>query len=61
MTTETHRSNAIDQFRGLAIVLMVLANYLAGIGWIHTWLKHAPDIGLTVTDLVAPLSSSLSA
>ena len=55
MTPESPRSQAIDQFRGLAIVLMVLANYLAGIGWIPAWLKHAPDIGLTVTDLVASL------
>jgi predicted acyltransferase len=55
MNSAFPRSQAIDQFRGLAIVLMVLANYLAGIGWIPAWLKHAPDIGLTVTDLVAPL------
>lgn len=45
---------SIDQFRGLAIVLMVLANYLAGVYWIPSWLKHAPDIGLTVIDLIAP-------
>jgi predicted acyltransferase len=45
---------SIDQFRGLSILLMVLANYLAGIQIIPTWLKHAPDIGLTVIDLIAP-------
>jgi predicted acyltransferase len=55
MNSSPPRSQAIDQFRGLAIVLMVLANYLAGIGWIPAWLKHAPDVGLTVIDLVAPL------
>jgi predicted acyltransferase len=55
MDSPSPRSQAIDQFRGLAIMLMVLANYLAGIVWIPAWLKHAPDIGLTVIDLVAPL------
>jgi predicted acyltransferase len=48
------RLEAIDQYRGLAIVLMVLANFLAGVDWIPDWLKHAPDIGLTIADLVAP-------
>jgi predicted acyltransferase len=55
MQSTSTRIQSIDQFRGLAIVLMVLANYLAGVQWIPAWLKHAPDIGLTVTDLVAPL------
>jgi predicted acyltransferase len=45
---------SVDQFRGLSILLMVLANYLAGIEIIPAWLKHAPDIGLTVIDLIAP-------
>jgi predicted acyltransferase len=58
MNTDRHASaerlEAIDHFRGFAIVTMVLANYLAGIRWIPNWLKHAPDIGLTVIDLVAP-------
>ncbi len=45
---------SIDQFRGLAILLMVLANYLAGVALVPAWLKHAPDIGLTVIDLIAP-------
>ncbi len=48
------RLDSIDQFRGLSILLMVLANYLAGINIIPAWLKHAPDIGLTVIDLIAP-------
>jgi predicted acyltransferase len=48
------RLDSIDQFRGLSILLMVLANYLAGIEIIPAWLKHAPDIGLTVIDLIAP-------
>jgi predicted acyltransferase len=49
------RNIGIDQFRGLAILLMVLANFLAGVNWIPAWLKHAPDIGLTVIDLIAPM------
>ncbi len=45
---------SIDQFRGLAILLMVLANFLAGVELVPAWLKHAPDVGLTVIDLIAP-------
>ncbi len=48
------RIASIDQYRGLAILLMVLANYLAGIESVPAFLKHAPDIGLTVIDLIAP-------
>lgn len=49
------RDLAIDRFRGLAIVLMVLVNYLGGIGWVPAILKHAPDIGFTIADTVAPM------
>ena len=49
------RLESIDVFRGLAILGMVLANYLAGVDWISPWLKHAKDIGFTVIDLVAPM------
>jgi predicted acyltransferase len=52
--SSSSRLLSIDQFRGLSILLMVLANYLAGVNIIPTWLKHAPDIGLTVIDLIAP-------
>jgi predicted acyltransferase len=45
---------SIDLFRGIAILGMVLANYLAGALVVPAWLKHAPDAGLTVIDLVAP-------
>jgi len=51
---ELSRNPSIDQFRGFSILLMVLANYLAGIQIIPVWLKHTPDIGLTVIDLIAP-------
>jgi predicted acyltransferase len=48
------RIPSIDQFRGFAILAMVLANYLGGVSLVPAWLKHAPDIGLTVIDLIAP-------
>jgi uncharacterized membrane protein len=48
------RLPGVDLFRGLAIVLMILANFLAGPAVVPAWLKHAPDAGLTVIDLVAP-------
>jgi predicted acyltransferase len=45
---------SIDQFRGFAILTMALANYMDVVIIIPAWLKHAPDIGLTVIDLIAP-------
>jgi predicted acyltransferase len=50
-----NRLASIDAFRGCAIVLMIMGNYLAGIRWIPAFLKHQPDIGLTFADLVAPM------
>jgi len=52
--TPTRRLPSIDQFRGFAIITMILANFVGGIQVIPAWLKHAPDIGLTVIDLIAP-------
>lgn len=49
------RIEPIDQFRGFAILLMVLADYINNISTVPTWLKHAPDIGYTISDLVTPL------
>jgi predicted acyltransferase len=48
------RINSIDNFRGFTIILMVIVNYLSGINCIPGFLKHAADVGLTITDLVAP-------
>ncbi len=48
------RISSIDLFRGFAILTMVPANFMVGIQIIPAWLKHAPDIGLTVIDLIAP-------
>jgi predicted acyltransferase len=50
----SNRISSIDLFRGFAILTMVPANYMTGILIIPAWLKHAPDIGLTVIDLIAP-------
>ncbi len=49
------RLEAIDQFRGFAILLMILANYMNNVKIIPAWLKHADDIGYTVIDLIAPM------
>ena len=51
---KSNRISSIDQFRGFAILTMVPANFMVGIQIIPAWLKHAPDIGLTVIDLIAP-------
>ncbi len=44
----------IDQFRGFAILLMILSNFLMGVAGLPAWMKHARDVGLTAVDLVAP-------
>lgn len=49
------RIKAIDQFRGFAIICMVLINYGTRIQSVPAWLKHAPDIGLNFPDLGAPV------
>jgi predicted acyltransferase len=49
------RIDAIDQFRGFAILLMVVINYLSGIETIPDWLKHVPDIGMNFPDLGTPV------
>ncbi|MBI5496443.1 MAG: DUF5009 domain-containing protein [Deltaproteobacteria bacterium] len=38
----------------MAILLMLPANYMEHIRVVPAWLKHAPDVGLTIVDLVAP-------
>lgn len=52
---ESKRSDALDWFRGLAVVLMAVANYLSGWGGTPAALEHAPDVGLTVADFIAPM------
>lgn len=48
------RLNEIDYFRGFTIILMVFVNFIATAKSTPGCLKHAKDIGLTITDLVAP-------
>jgi predicted acyltransferase len=50
----TERITSIDQFRGFAIVAMVIANFLGEVDSAPSWLKHAQDIGFTVIDQIAP-------
>ena len=49
------RNLAIDRYRGLAIICMALADALEDVGAVPAWLKHAPDIGFTFADVVAPM------
>ena len=51
---EPARNLAIDRFRGLLVILMVGGDYLIGVHIVPAFLKHAPDIGFTVADAVAP-------
>ena len=54
-SVSTGRIKTIDQFRGVAIILMVVFNYLSGIETIPSWLKHVPDIGMNFPDLGTPV------
>ncbi len=45
---------SIDRYRGALIVLMVVANYLGGIAAVPAFVKHTPDVGLTIVDVGAP-------
>jgi len=48
------RNLAIDRFRGVTIMLMVIVNDLADVESIPAFLKHAPaEAGLTIADLVS--------
>jgi predicted acyltransferase len=49
------RVPSIDAFRGLAVLLMALGNFEIGVRLFPDWLKHTPDVGYTVADLVAPM------
>lgn len=49
------RIRAIDQFRGFAIICMVMINYGMEIETLPAWLKHSPDIGMTFPDLGTPV------
>jgi predicted acyltransferase len=46
---------ALDDLRGLAILLMIVVNVGADFAGFPSWLKHAPGPGLTVADVVLPV------
>jgi len=51
----TARNLALDRFRGLAIMLMLIVNDLDTVHGVPAIVKHAPDAGFHVADAVAPL------
>jgi uncharacterized membrane protein len=51
---EPIRNLAIDRLRGALVILMVGGDYLGGVQGVPAFLTHAPDIGFTVADAVAP-------
>lgn len=52
--TTPPRDLRIDRLRGGLVILMVAGNFASGVEFVPAFLKHTPDIGLTVADLVAP-------
>lgn len=50
-----NRDVALDRFRGMAVILMVIVNDLSDVSAVPGFLKHAPDMGFTLADIVAPL------
>lgn len=55
ISLKPQRNLAIDRLRGVLVMTMVTGDYIAGINWIPNTLKHAPDIGFTIADIVAPV------
>jgi len=53
-TPASQRIDAIDQFRGFAIILMVIFNFAMSVQTLPAWLKHSEDIGLTFPDIGTP-------
>ena len=48
------RVEAIDQFRGFALFIMVLGNAFVVSGRAPWWLEHPPDVGFRIPDAFAP-------
>ena len=51
----TARNPALDRFRGLAIMLMLIVNDLDTVHGVPAIVKHAEDAGFHLADAVAPL------
>ncbi|GHG41675.1 hypothetical protein GCM10012320_04260 [Sinomonas cellulolyticus] len=54
MGATPQRDVRVDRLRGVLVVLMVAGNFGIGVQFVPAFLKHTPDVGLTVADLVAP-------
>ena len=52
-SSRTNRNLTIDRLRGSLVILMVIGDYISGIQFVPSFLKHAPDLGLTIADTVA--------
>lgn len=48
------RVEAIDQYRGFALFIMVLGNAIVASGRSPWWLEHPPDVGFRIPDAFAP-------
>jgi len=49
------RDRALDNYKGIAVILMVVGNILANAPNFPEFFKHAPDIGFTIADVIAPM------
>jgi len=49
------RVESIDQYRGFAIISMIMVNFLGYFAKTPSWLRHADGIGITFADIVAPM------
>lgn len=49
------RSQALDEFRGLSMILLTILSPLFLFDAVPAWLKHAPKTGLHIADIVAPM------
>jgi predicted acyltransferase len=49
------RWDALDDLRGLAVLVMIPVNVAAVFTAIPAWFKHAPAAGLTIADIVVPV------
>lgn len=48
------RVEAIDQYRGFSLFIMVLGNAFVASGRAPWWLEHPPDVGFRIPDAFAP-------
>lgn len=52
----TPRIEALDEFRGLLMFILIAADFLAGYTFVPAWFKHSQTFGtINIIDLGAPL------